>query len=82
MTIPELFISFIIFFVGIAAIATVVVGCIAAYMLIKGINRMRHEEREIAEDMNRMEEEMREFLQDYDISMSRRLRKMRKRDSD
>lgn len=82
MTIPELFINFIIFFVGIAVIATVIVGCIAAYMLIKGINRMRHEEWEITEDMNRMKAEMREFMKDSDIPMSRRLRKMRKKDSD
>lgn len=82
MTVPELFINFIIFFVGIAVIATVIVGCIAAYMLIKGINRMRHEEWEITEDMNRMKAEMREFMKDSDIPMSRRLRKMRKKDSD
>lgn len=82
MTIPELFINFIIFFVGIAVIATVIVGCIAAYMLIKGINRMRHEEWEITEDVNRMKEEMRDFLEDSDEPMSRRLRKMRKRGSD
>ena len=82
MTIPELFINFIIFFVGIAVIATVIVGCIAAYMLIKGINRMRHEEWEITEDMNRMKAEMREFMKDSDIPMSRRLREMRKKDSD
>lgn len=82
MTVPELFINFIIFFVGIAVIVTVIVGCIAAYMLIKGINRMRHEEWEITEDMNRMKAEMREFMKDSDIPMSRRLRKMRKKDSD
>lgn len=82
MTVPELFINFIIFFVGIAVIATVIVGCIAAYMLIRGINRMRHEEWEITEDMNRMKAEMREFMKDSDIPMSRRLRKMRKKDSD
>ena len=82
MTVPELFINFIIFFVGIAVIATVIVGCIAAYMIIKGINRMRHEEWEISEDINHMKAEMRYFLEDSDEPMSRRLRKMRKRDSD
>ena len=81
MTVPELFINFIIFFVGIAVIATVIVGCIAAYMIIKGINRMRHEEWEIAEDMSRMKAEMPEFLQDSDEPMSRRLRKC-ERESD
>lgn len=82
MTVPELFINFIIFFVGIAVIATIIVGCIAAYMLIKGINRMRQEEWEISEDINHMKAEMRYFLEDSDESTSRRLRKMRKKDSD
>ena len=41
---------------------------------------MRHEEWEIAEDMSRMKAEMPEFLQDSDEPMSRRLRKMRKRE--
>lgn len=82
MTVPELFINFIIFFVGVAVIATVIVGCIAAYMLIKGVNRMRHEEWEITEDMSRMKAEMRDFLEDSNEPTSRRLRKMRKRGSD
>lgn len=79
MTVPELFINFIIFFVGVAVIATIIVGCIAAYMIIKGINRMRHEEWGITEDMDRMKTEMRNSLEDSNEPMSRRLRKMRKR---